>query len=104
MGLQFQEWYIFLNMVYIHRTKICSTYIYIYISYTHVCIYVYTVFMHIQCWKYVLYMYGITGYLCDPEILCVLAKKGNLWILFMHDSTWGMAILTVDIHYVNFVA
>ena len=28
--------------------------------------------------------------------LCILAKKGNLWILFMRGSTWGVAILLLS--------
>ena len=32
-----------------------------------------------------------------PRNLCILAKNGNLWILFMRGSTWGKAIFTVDI-------
>ena len=36
-----------------------------------------------------------------PRNLCILAKNSNLWITFMRGSTWGMAIFTVDIHYVE---
>ena len=46
----------------------------------------------------VLYMYTICIY-ATQKIVCF----GNLWILFMRGSTWGMAIFTVDIHYANFI-
>ena len=37
-----------------------------------------------------------------PRKLCILAKNGNLWILFVHGFIWDMAIFTVDINYAKY--
>ena len=53
--------------------------------------YIYTC-LHVPQHCYYVYMYRITGYLCDPEICAFWPKNGNLWILFMRGSKYHARI------------